>query len=60
MATTSDMNAICSQLLAPEDLKISNELFNEVIQNNIVTHITDSQDSKSIKIYSTYQLFYLL
>ncbi len=57
MATTSDMNAICSQLLAPEDLKISNELFNEVIQNNIVTHITDSQDSKSIKIYSTYQLF---
>ncbi|WP_320033496.1 NAD-glutamate dehydrogenase domain-containing protein [Halarcobacter sp.] len=57
MGTTSDMNAICSQLLTPEDLNISNELFNEVIQNNIVTHITDSQDSKSIKIYSTYQLF---
>ncbi|RXJ66499.1 glutamate dehydrogenase [Halarcobacter ebronensis] len=55
--TSSDMNAICSQLLTPEDLKISNELFSEVIENVIVTNITDYLDSKSIKIYSTYQLF---
>lgn len=57
MGTTSDMNAICSQLLTPQDLEISNELFNEVLENTIVTHISDNQDTKSIKIYSTYQLF---
>ena len=56
-STSSDMNAICSQLLTPQDLEISNELFNEVVENIIVTHISDYQDTKSIKIYSTYQLF---
>ncbi|QDF28552.1 NAD-glutamate dehydrogenase domain-containing protein [Halarcobacter anaerophilus] len=57
MGTTSDMNAICSQLLTPEDLNISEELFNEVVENTIVTNIANSQDTKCIKIYSTYQLF---
>jgi len=54
---SSDLNAICSQLLTPKDLKISEELFNEVQNENIVTQIVDNGDSKSIKIYSTYQLF---
>jgi glutamate dehydrogenase len=54
---SSDMNAICSQLLTPKDLKISEQLFNEVQEETIVTQIVDNGDSKSIKIYSTYQLF---
>ncbi len=57
MATSSDMNAICSQLLTPKDLEISDELFNKVQEDKIVTQIVDSDTVKSIKIYSTYQLF---
>jgi len=57
MGNTSDMNAICSQLLTPKDLEISDELFNEVMKQTIVTHIVENNESKSIKIYSTYQLF---
>ena len=57
MGTTSDMNAICSQLLTPKDLEISDELFKEVIDGTIVTHIVENDFSQSIKIYSTYQLF---
>ncbi len=57
MATSSDMNAICSQLLTPKDLETSDELLNRVQENNIVTEIIDSDTIKSIKIYSTYQLY---
>ena len=57
MATSSDMNAICSQLLTPNDLEISDELFKEVQQNRIITQIVDSDTIKSIKIFSTYQLY---
>ncbi len=55
--TSSDMNAICSQLLTPKDLEISHELFNQVLKDIIVTQIVDSDTRKSIKIYSTYQLY---
>ncbi len=57
MGTTSDMNAICSQLLTPKDLEISDELFKKVIDGTIVTEIVENSSSQSIKIYSTYQLF---
>ncbi len=57
MASSSDMNAICSQLLTPKDLKITDELFDEVQNNKIVTQIVDSDTVKSIKIFSTYQLY---
>ncbi len=57
MGTSPDMNAICSQLLTPKDLEISQELFNEVLDKTIVTRIVENNSSKSIKIYSTYQLF---
>lgn len=60
MATSSDMNAICSQLLTPKDLEISDELFNKVQEDKIVTQIVDSDTVKSIKIYSTYQLFFII
>lgn len=58
MATTSsDMNAICSQLLTPNDLEISNELFEKVMKTAVVTQIEDVKGSSSIKIYSKKQIF---
>ena len=55
--TSSDINAVCSQLLTPKDLEISEELFNQVLEERVVTKIVDGDNSKSIKIYSTYQLY---
>jgi glutamate dehydrogenase len=55
--TSSDMNAVCSQLLRPEDLEISDELFNQVLTDKIVTNIIKEKDSIDIKIFSTHQLY---
>ncbi len=54
---TSDIQAICSQLLTPEDLAVSDELFNSVLKNGIVTRILENQDNKYIKIFSKEQIF---
>lgn len=54
---TSDMNAVCSQLLRPEDLTISDELFEQVKKETVVTQIIEKGNSTNIKIYSTYQLY---
>lgn len=55
--TTSDMNAVCSQLLRPEDLTISDKLFKQVQSESVVTQIIEKGSSTNIKIYSTYQLY---
>ena len=55
--STSDIQAICSQLLTPDDLAIDDKLFQEVIKEKIVTKIIDNKKSKYIKIFSTEQLF---
>ncbi len=57
MAENSDLNAICSQLLRPDDLKISSELFNRICKEEIVSKISQKQNNVSIKIYSTKALF---
>ncbi len=54
---THDINAICSQILTTEDLVVEEELFQEVINNKIVTKILDNKGSKYIKIFSKEQLF---
>jgi len=54
---SSDMNAICSQLLTQADLDISQELFLEVVDKKIVTRIEEYNKIKSVKIYSTSQLY---
>ncbi|QKE29210.1 NAD-specific glutamate dehydrogenase [Arcobacter acticola] len=54
---THDINAICSQLLTSDDLNVDEQLFNEVLENRIVTKILDNKDSKYIKIFSKEQLF---
>ncbi|UTJ07536.1 NAD-glutamate dehydrogenase domain-containing protein [Arcobacter roscoffensis] len=53
----SDMHAICSQLLTPDDLAVSNELFEEVLKEDIVSKILDGKDTKYVKIFSTKKLF---
>ena len=54
---THDINAICSQLLTSDDLNVDEKLFNEVLENKIVTKILDNKNSKYIKIFSKEQLF---
>jgi glutamate dehydrogenase len=54
---SSDMNAVCSQLLRPQDLEISDELFNQVQTQNVVTNIIKEKNSVNIKIFSTHQLY---
>lgn len=55
--TSTDIEAICSQLLTPEDLNVSEEFFNEVLEKNIVTKILKKNESNYIKIFSESQLF---
>jgi len=54
---TSDINAICSQLLTPDDLAVSDELFEQVLKEGIVTKILENKKNKYVKIYSKEQLF---
>ena len=54
---TSQMNAVCSQLLTQSDLNISDEYFEEVQTKGIVTSILENNDLKSIKIFSKEQLY---
>lgn len=54
---TSDIQAICSQLLTPDDLAVNDELFDQVLKECIVTQILNSKKSKYVKIFSKEQLF---
>jgi len=45
--------SVCSQLLQPDDLKISTNLYETIIKENIVSKILISKQTVSIKIYST-------
>ncbi|MFA9373247.1 MAG: glutamate dehydrogenase, partial [Poseidonibacter sp.] len=55
--STSDIQAICSQLLTPDDLAISDELFDRVLSEKIVTKIQENKKTKYIKIFSKEQLY---
>ena len=55
--SASDIQAICSQLLTPDDLSIDDKLFEQVIKEKIVTKIIDNKKLKYIKIFSKEQLF---
>lgn len=54
---TSDIQAICSQLLTHDDLAIDDKLFEQVLEEKIVTKIQENKKSKYIKIFSKKQLF---
>ncbi len=54
---TSDIQAICSQLLTPDDLVVNDELFKKVLKEGIVTKIINNNDSVYVKIFSKEQLY---
>mgnify|MGYP000730506136 CR=1 FL=1 len=54
---TSTMNAICSQLLTKDDLNISDELFDSVQNELIVTKIVQTKDITAIKIFSKERIY---
>jgi glutamate dehydrogenase len=54
---TSDIQAICSQLLTPDDLAVNDELFKKVLKEGIVTKIINNNDSVYVKIFSKEQLY---
>ena len=56
MATTHDINAICSQILTSDDLKIEEKLFQQVMKEKIVTKILDNNNGIHIKIFSKEQI----
>jgi len=49
---TAFFNSVCSQLLQPDDLKISSELFERITQESIVSKIFLDSKHVSIKIYA--------
>jgi len=52
MPETTFFNSVCSQLLQPDDLKISTELFERITQEKIVSKIFLDNKNVSIKIYA--------
>ena len=54
---TSSLSAICSDILSPEDLIISDELFDNTLKEKIVTQIKVDKKKPSINIYSTSPLY---
>ncbi len=54
---TSDIEAICSQLLTKEDLEVSDEFFKEILKDKVITKILKNNNSNYIKIFSTKQLY---
>jgi len=46
------MNAICSQLLTPDDINVSEELITKIDQEKIIVQVLIEDDSAAIRIYS--------
>lgn len=53
MPETTALNAVCSQLLRADDLKISPELYEQILNDHIVSKIYINKQNVSIKIYAT-------
>jgi len=46
------MNAICSQLLTPDDINVSEELITKIDQEKIIVQVLIEDESAAIRIYS--------
>jgi glutamate dehydrogenase len=46
------MNTICSQLLTPDDINISEDFFNQIEKERIVVQVLVKEQSAAIRIYS--------
>ena len=56
MSQNTDLNAVCAQLLRPDDLTISAELFDRILNEKIVSKLFINADNVSIKIYADQRL----
>ncbi|WP_345970062.1 NAD-glutamate dehydrogenase domain-containing protein [Sulfurimonas sp. HSL1-6] len=56
MSPESQLGAVCSQLLNPQDLEIGEELLTALRQTSIVTQITLAEGKAAVRLYSREQL----
>ena len=54
---SSSLNAIYSDILSPEDLIVSDELFDNTLKEKIITEIEIDKKKQSINIYATSQIY---
>ncbi len=55
--SSNTIKEVCSSLVSSEDLRVSDELFKDVMKEKIVTEITIDLKHSSINIYATSQLY---
>ncbi len=55
--TSSQMNAICSQILTQSDLQVDHQLLQQLMKQEIVTRITLDENHTVVRIYSKEQLY---
>ena len=53
----TSVNTVCSGLISPIDLKVSDELFTAIEKEEIVVQITVDSEQSSISIYSDVQIY---
>jgi glutamate dehydrogenase len=57
MKNDSQLNAICSQLLTSEDLNLSKKLISDIHKNDVLTQISVSEKTCSLRIFATKQIY---
>ncbi|MEA3373845.1 MAG: NAD-glutamate dehydrogenase [Campylobacterota bacterium] len=57
MPAENELNAICAQLLTSEDLDVSQELFEKVVREEVVSHLSLNETITSIRVFATRQLY---
>ena len=57
MKNDSQLNAICSQLLTSEDLNLSKKLISDIHKNDVLTQISVSEKTNSLRIFATKQIY---
>jgi len=57
MPHSEDFHAVCAQLLTPEDVKISEELYEQIVKESVVVEISSKDDQPNIKLYSLRQIY---
>jgi len=57
MPHSEDFHAVCAQLLAPEDVKITEALYDRVVSDSVVVEISAGDKQPNIKFYSLRQIY---
>ena len=54
---TSSVNAVCSDLISPDDLNVNDELFDKIIKNKVISSLSITDQHSSINIFTTTQVY---